>query len=160
MDERDGRLLRRVADYQFGRGAGTALFPVGADLEVTHTGSGRPRQVIGPAGRRATYGTSGRLTLGIAGGRRLLAGLEPPAHRIEVGTESEPYVREGRNVFAKFVDVADEAVRPRDDVLVVHEDGGLLAVGRARLSGAEMRSFASGVAVQVREGAGPADERA
>jgi uncharacterized protein with predicted RNA binding PUA domain len=42
-------------------------------------------------------------------------------------------------------------------VLVVHEDGSVLAVGRAELSGDGMCDFASGMAVKVREGAGDAD---
>jgi len=69
-----------------------------------------------------------------------------------VGDESEPYVRGGRNVFAKFVSVVDPTVRPRDEVLVEHHDGRLLAVGRAELSGAGMEDFGTGMAVKVREG--------
>mgnify|MGYP006297694275 CR=1 FL=1 len=152
MDDADRRLLARVAAYQFGQGAGEALFPADAALEVTHTGSGRPRQVRAPEGRLATYATTGRLTLGVAGGARLHDALPAGAYRVVVGSESEPYVREGRNVFAKFVDEAADAIRPRDEVLVVHEDGALLGVGRATLGGAGMRAFQSGMAVRVREG--------
>ena len=152
MDPDDRRLLTTVADYQFGRGAGTALFPEGEGLEVTHANSGRPRQVRGSDGRLATYGTAGRLTLGVAGGTRLQAGLPGDEYRVVVGDESEPYVREGRNVFAKFVQAAGDDVRPRDEVLVVHEDGGLLGVGRAVLSGPAMLDFETGMAVRVREG--------
>lgn len=144
--------LRRVADYQFGHGAGTALFPEDAALSVSHTSSGRPRQVHRVGQRLVTYGTDGRFTLGVAGGRRLQTGLEPPAYRVVVGDESEPYVREGRNVFAKFVTAVDDAIRPRDEVLVEHREGELLAVGRAELSGAGIEDFETGVAVTVREG--------
>lgn len=149
-DER--RRLRRVANYQFGTGAGPALFPDDADLSVTHTSSGRPRQVHRDGQRLVTYGRDGRFTLGVTGGRRLQAGLDPPAYRVVVGDESEPYVREGRNVFAKFVEAADDAIRPRDEVLVEHREGRLLAVGRAELSGAGMDDFETGMAVKVREG--------
>jgi uncharacterized protein with predicted RNA binding PUA domain len=144
--------LGRVANYQFGAGAGAALFPEDEDLSVTHTSSGRPRQVHSDGGRLVTYGTDGRFTLGVAGGRRLQAGLDRPAYRVVVGDESEPYVRGGRNVFAKFVSVVDPTVRPRDEVLVEHHDGRLLAVGRAELSGAGMEDFGTGMAVKVREG--------
>ena len=146
--------LRRIANYQFGPGAGTALFPEEADLTVTHTSSGRPRQVHRDGRRLVTYGTAGRFTLGVAGGRRLRAGLEAPTHRVVVGDESEPHVRDGRNVFAKFVRHVDEGIRPRDEVLVEHHEGRLLAVGRAELSGAGMGQFGTGMAVQVREGVG------
>jgi len=150
----DRALLRRVADYQFGSGAGRVLFPDGQELTVTRTSSGRPRQVHAEEGRLVTYGTDGRFRLGLAGGHRLQSGLSAPAYRVVVGSESEPYVREGRNVFAKFVRRADEAVRPRDEVLVEHADGTLLAVGRAELSGAGMGDFETGMAVTVREGSG------
>jgi uncharacterized protein with predicted RNA binding PUA domain len=145
--------LRTVADYQFGAGAGAALFPAGASLEVTRSSSDRVTQVHADDGRLVTRGTAGRFTLGLAGGRRLADALAAPASRVVVGDESEPFVREGRNTFAKFVQDADPAVRPTDEVLVVHHEGDLLAVGRAELPAAGMADFHSGVAVKVREGA-------
>ncbi len=152
MTDRDLGLLRRAADYQFGAGAGAALFGDGEDLSVSHTSSGRPRQVTAPEGRLATYATDGRFVLGAAGGRRLQAAHEPPRHRVVVGSESEPYVREGRNTFAKFVRAADPGIRPGDEALVVHEDGDLLGVGRAELPGEAMLDFETGMAVKVRHG--------
>ncbi|MDZ7701990.1 MAG: PUA domain-containing protein [Halobacteriales archaeon] len=148
--------LRVVADYQFGAGAGEALVPDDEPIEVERSRSGRPRQLVSEGGRLATYNTDGRLSLGLEGGRRLGAALEPPAGRVTVGDESEPFVRDGKNAFAKFVTDVDPAVRPNDEVLVVHEDGRLLAVGRAELSAEGMRAFGSGMAVKVREGAGDA----
>ena len=142
--------LKTVADYQFGAGAGAALFE--GSVSIRRTSSGRPQQVLVDGERVVSYGTDGRVTLGIAGGRRLQAALEPPAYRVVVGDDSEPFVRDGRNVFAKFVREVDPAVRPRDEVLVEHYDGGLLAVGRAELSAAAMRDFDTGMAVSVREG--------
>jgi uncharacterized protein with predicted RNA binding PUA domain len=150
--------LRTTADYQFGAGAGAALFPAEADPAVRHSSSGRPQQVVAPDGRVVTYGTDGRFTLGFAGGRRLLDALDAPAGRVVVGDESEPFVREGKNVFAKFVSAADPDVRPGDEVAVVHEaDGDLLGVGRAELSADAMADFDTGMAVMVREGAGDAE---
>jgi uncharacterized protein with predicted RNA binding PUA domain len=147
--------LRAIADYQFGAGAGDVLLPAEEALSVTRTSSGRPRQIHAADGDRlATYGTDGRFRLGLAGGRRLQAGLPEPAYRVVVGDESEPFVRDGRNAFAKFVQRADEGIRPRDEVLVEHEDGSLLAVGRAELSGGGMLEFESGMAVHVRDSTG------
>jgi uncharacterized protein with predicted RNA binding PUA domain len=142
--------LSTVADYQFGAGAGAALFD--GTVEVRRTGSGRPQQVLVDGERVVSYGTDGRFTLGAAGGRRLQRALDPPAYRVVVGDDSEPFVRDGRNVFAKFVRTVDPAVRPGDEVLVEHHDGALLAVGRAELSAAAMDDFETGVAVSVREG--------
>lgn len=143
--------LRTVARYQFGAAAGEALFPAEESLEVTRTSSGRPRQIRTEAGRVATYERDGRFRLGIEGGRRLDAELPEDSYRVVVGDESEPFVTDGRNAFAKFVKRADEAIRPRDEVLVVHDDGRLLGVGRAELAGTGMLAFDSGMAVKVRE---------
>ncbi|MBX0286020.1 pseudouridine synthase [Halomicroarcula sp. F28] len=150
MSDSELRGLRRGADYQFGRGAGAALLEDA--VEVTHTSSGRPRQVHADDGRIATYATDGRFVLGLAGGRRLLDAFDAPAHRVVVGSESEPFVREGRNTFAKFVQQADPSIRPGDETLVVHENGDLLAVGRAELPGSGMADFETGMAVKVRQG--------
>ena len=147
----DLETLRTVADYQFGAGSGRALFPPDGEHSLTHTSSGRPRQIQTPTGRVATYGTDGRLRLGLVGGERLQSHTD--GYRVVVGSESEPYVREGRNTFSKFVVSADDAIRPRDEVVVEHTDGDLLAVGRAELSGEGMLAFETGMAVKVRDGA-------
>lgn len=145
--------LRTVADYQFGAGAGRALFPPDEEPRIQRSSGGRPRQVLVESGRVVSYGTDGRFTLGAAGGRRLTAAFDPPRHRVVVGDESEPFVRDGRNAMAKFVRAVDPGVRPGDEVAVVGPDGSLLAVGRAELAAEAMRDFETGVAVKVREGA-------
>jgi len=144
--------LERVAVYQFGSAAGSALFG-GSELDVTRSTSGRPRQVLAPDGRIGTYSTTGRFTLGLAGGRRLHESLPHPDYRVVVGDESEPFVRDGKNVFAKFVQEVDPDVRPGDEVAVVHHEGDLLAVGRAELPASDMLDFQTGMAVAVRDGA-------
>jgi uncharacterized protein with predicted RNA binding PUA domain len=146
--------LRTVADYQFAGGAGRALFPPAEDLELRRSSSGRPRQVIGADGRVVSYGTDGLFTLGVEGGRRIAAAFESPRLRVVVGDESAPFVREGRNAFAKFVRDADPGIRPGDEVVVTHHDGDVLAVGEAELSAAGMSDFGTGMAVAVRHGAG------
>ncbi|MFC7166523.1 PUA domain-containing protein [Halospeciosus flavus] len=149
--------LRTLADYQFGAGVGAALFPDDDEYEVDRSKTGRPRQVATVAGderrRLVSLGTDGRFTLGLAGGERIVDALDAPGGRVVVGDESEPFVREGKNVFAKFVAAVDPQIRPSDEVAVVHEDGDVLAVGRAELDAAAMRDFDTGMAVLVREGA-------
>lgn len=144
--------LRTVADYQFGAGAGAALFPPGEAIKIHRSSSGRPRQLVADGSRLVSYGVDGRFTLGIAGGRRLATAFAAPRARVVVGDESEPFVRDGKNAFAKFVRDVDLKVRPGDEVLVVHNRGELLAVGRAELSATAMGDFDSGMAVTVREG--------
>ena len=146
--------LRTIADYQFGSGAGDALFSPGEDLTIKRTTSGRPQQVHAERGRLVSFGTDGRFTLGLEGGRRLATALPSPSYRVVVDDESEPFVRDGKNVFAKFVADVGSEIRPGDEVLVEHERGELLAVGRAALGAEAIRDFETGMAVAVREGAG------
>jgi uncharacterized protein with predicted RNA binding PUA domain len=184
-DEADLADLRTVADYQFGAGAGSALFPAAEDVRISRSTSGRPRQLHAAdapetgaeqAGYRlVSYGTDGRFTLGLAGGRRLVEALDAPASRVVVGAESEPIVREGKNAFAKFVREVDPEIRPGDEAAVVSRGDGaddepeggdsgsgeerVLGVGRAELSAAAMLDFETGMAVKVRQGAGDDRER-
>lgn len=143
--------IRTIARYQFGANAAEALFPSDETLDITRTTSGRPRQILADGERIATYERDGRFRLGIEGGHRLAASLPADSYRVVVGDESEPFVRDGRNAFAKFVAEADSAIRPRDEVLLVHDEGYLLGVGRAELSGDGMLAFDTGMAVKVRE---------
>lgn len=166
--------LRRSANYQFGRAAGEALLPPDGEFAAIRTRSGRIEQcyAVGdaaaadgtdadgppadgepPGERLFTQGTDGRFVLSVEGGRRLAGGLDHPAYRVVVGEESVEFVREGRNAFAKFVREVGPAVRPGDEVVVVH-DGDVLGVGRAELSADAMGDFDTGVAVFVRHGAG------
>ena len=145
--------LRTIADYQFSAGAGAALFPPDESLTIKRTTSGRPQQVHAESGRIVSFGTDGRFTLGLEGGHRLDAALPHPAYRVVVDDESEPFVRDEKNVFAKFVCEAGDEIRLGDEVLVVHERGELLAVGTARLDAGAIRDFETGMAVNVREGA-------
>ncbi len=149
-DADDLAALRRVADYQFGAGAGTALFPREETPTITRTGSGRPQQVHVDGDRLVSYGTDGRFTLGLEGGRRLAETFEAPTARVVVDDESEPFVRDGKNVFAKFVRDVGSEIRAGDEVIVGHERGDLLAVGRAELDAESIRDFETGMAVKVR----------
>lgn len=171
--------LRQIANYQFGRGAGAALLPSEGAFAAIRTRTGRIEQCYAldgagestatapetddptvpldsgepPGERLFTQATDGRFVLSVAGGRRLVDGLDHPASRVVVGEESATFVRDGRNAFAKFVREVDPDVRPGDDVVVL-SDGEVLGVGRAELSAAAMADFDTGVAVFVRHGAG------
>lgn len=144
----DLRRLKTMADYQFGEGAGAALFH--GEIRTRSSSSGRVTQVFDGDERLVSAGVDGRFTLSMEAGRRLHEEFEEPRHRVELGEESLPYVREGRNGFAKFVRSVDDVVRSRDEVLVTGPEDELVATGRAELSAAEMEDFDQGVAVFVR----------
>ena len=145
------RRVRTIADFQFGRGAGEALFP--EDCEFIFSRTGRIRQVMFGGRRLVTVrAADGRLTLGIEGAVRLLAGMPAPSYRVVILSEVAEYVSQGKNAFAKHVITADPAIRSGDEVMVVTSSDELLATGEAVLSGREMQVFKYGVAVKVRQG--------
>jgi uncharacterized protein with predicted RNA binding PUA domain len=140
-----------IADFQFGKGAGEALFPEGCEVILSRTG--RVRQISLDGKRLATVrAKDGRFTLGIDGALRLLSSLPPPAYRVVVTGEVADFIRQGKNTFAKHVIAADSAIRAGDEVMVVDSDDQLLATGSSVLSGDEMLRFNYGVAVKVRQG--------
>ena len=140
-----------IADFQFGRGAGAALFPEGCEFILSRTG--RIRQVTFAGKRLVTVrAMDGKFTLGIDGAIRLLAALPPPAYRVGVLDDVAEFIRMGKNTFAKHVIAADPDIRAGDEVMVVTNDDDLLATGSAVLSGREMLLFNYGVAVKVRQG--------
>jgi len=73
-----------------------------------------------------------------------------PKLRIAINDEAVPFVKEGRNVFAKFVINADKNLRAGDECLVVDKDDNLIATGTLMLAPGECMSFKRGVAVRVR----------
>jgi len=69
-----------------------------------------------------------------------------------VNEESEPFAREGRSVFAKFIIDCDNNIRAGDEVLIVNAHDELLATGRALLCAEEMMDLNHGQAVKTRKG--------
>lgn len=145
--------VRIIADFQFGRGAGKALFPDSSEFLLSRTK--RVRQITCDGERIATVrARDGVLTLSMAGGARLHSFLKAPASRVVVMADAVPFVRDGKTAFARHVIEASPDIRASDEVLVVDEDDTLLATGQAVLSAAEMQEFKRGPAVDVRSGAG------
>ncbi len=58
----------------------------------------------------------------------------------------------GGDLFAAHIVEVDEDICAKDEVIVLNEEGDVMAVGRAFLSSAEMKAFKTGVAVKVRHG--------
>ena len=141
--------IRSVADYQFGRGVGRVLFPEGVNVAFSRR-TGRIRYVFLNGERLVTMRpTDGLFSLSVAGAKRV-AGAAKCC--VEVRDDVSKFIAEGGDVFAVHVVGADDEIRARDEVVVVEGGGKVLAVGRAVLSGEEMRAFKRGVAVKVRRG--------
>jgi predicted RNA-binding protein (TIGR00451 family) len=146
------RRIRAVADYQLGKHVGAKLFP--GDVKILFSKrTGRIRYIFLHGKRLATMRpTDGMLSLSIRGARRIVEGTASARCFVRVQDNVSKFIAEGGDVFAAHVVEADDEIRARDEVIILDSDRKVLAVGRAVLSGEEMKAFKRGVAVKVRHG--------
>ena len=148
----DLRRVRGVAEYQFGPSSGEALFPYGVSFEHSKR-TGKVRFIRqGDVLIASLRPTDGMLTLTIAGAERLVSGVNPLGCTVTVLDDVGEFICQGKNVFAKHVVEAGGGIKPGDEVIVLDSKKGVLAVGRALLTGEEMLAFGVGVAVRTRRG--------
>ncbi|MEM0492956.1 MAG: tRNA guanosine(15) transglycosylase TgtA [Candidatus Thermoplasmatota archaeon] len=145
--------LSSLADIQFREGAGSLLFGSGSISTVKSKTTGRIRNVYrGDEHILSLRAEDGLFTLKIPGAKLLHRAYESPMLRVIVKKEVASFIKEGRNVFTRFVCDCDDELRPFDECLIVDEGDALLGVGRLLLNRDEMLSFKRGVAVKTREG--------
>jgi archaeosine synthase len=130
-------IIRATADYQFGRGAGDMLVTDGANVRAPY-----PKfQLFESKKQLATlipqYGT---VALTVEGGMRL---RDYPFYKVKIG-DFTPH----SSILAPGVIEADPQIRPNDEVVVEGEK--FFGVGRALMSGWEMKECGKGVAVELR----------
>jgi len=146
------RRVRSIADYQFGKGVGSRLFPENVEILCSKS-TGRIRYVNHEGKRLATLRpTDGFLSLSIRAAKSIVESSVSLECIVRVRSDVAKFVAEGSDVFAGHVVAAEDGIRPKDEVIVVDESNQVLAIGRALLSASEMKAFEVGVAVKVRHG--------
>jgi 7-cyano-7-deazaguanine tRNA-ribosyltransferase len=143
--------VKYIADYQFGAGAGEIFR---GDVEITKSRkTGKIRHIYHEDELIATLrARDGVLVLGMEGARRLHNHLPYPQNRVVVNEDAEPFAREGKSIFAKFVINCDMNIRASEEVLVVNQQDDLLAFGKSILNAPEIMNFKVGQAVKTRKG--------
>ncbi len=143
---------RIIADYQFGRGAGKALFPDDTTYSLSKTR--RLRYLYAGKERIATVRANDNLlTLSMLGAKRLHDLFESPKLRVVASDDAAPFIAKGGNVFARHVLSVDPEIRAGEEVLVVDSEDTLLATGTTVLAPEEMLQIKRGLAVQARKAA-------
>jgi predicted RNA-binding protein (TIGR00451 family) len=146
--------IRSIADYQYGEGVGSKLFPDDIKIEYSHS-TGRIRYIYLNGERIATLRpTDGLLSLSITAARTLAKNVPSAPCFVTVRQDIAKFVAEGGDVFAAHVVKVDPEIHAKDEVIILDETGQVIAVGRAFLSSLEMTAFKTGVAVKVRHGKG------
>ena len=144
--------VRGIADYQFGIGSGEALFSDSVRIVYSRR-TGKIKYIYEGEVLLATLRPlDGYLSLTLAGAEKLIRNLPQPRYFVKVSDEAASFVAKGGNVFAKYVEDVDVELRPRDEVIVLDSKCRVIAVGKAVLSGVEMKKFRYGVAVNTRRG--------
>ena len=144
--------VRSIADYQFGKDVGTQLFPSNIEIQYSPR-TGRIRYVNLDGERLATLRpTDGILSLSLKAAVFMAENTPYAKCFVTVKNEVSKFIAEGGDVFAVHVVKVDADVGAKDEVIVLDEDGQVLAVGRTLLSSDEMKAFKTGVAVKVRHG--------
>ncbi len=144
--------VRSIADYQFGKGVGTKLFPENITIQLSPR-TGRIRYINLNGERLATLRpTDGLLSLSIKAAECMAQNIPEAKCFITVKNEVASYIAKGGDVFAVHVVKVDDEVGAKDEVIAIDEDHQVLAVGRTMLSSGEIRSFKTGAAVKTRHG--------
>ena len=144
--------LRSIGNYQFGKSAGNVLFPKGIIIKHSNR-TGKIRHIYLEERLLATLRPrDGQLALTLEGAKLLLSKRRSLPAYVTVNNDVAPFIKSGKNVFARHVTQADKELRPGDEVIVINENRDLLAVGRSALSGEEIKAFDSGVGIRVRKG--------
>ena len=139
--EREHNTIRALADYQFGDGAGDALW---GDADIQMTSRYPKLQVRDSEGEQlaAMVPQYGVLSFTLKGAKHWVES-DAPTKRVEI----DNFAPHG-SVLAPGVVDADDDIRPGDEVVV--EGPKAFAVGRAEMSGPEMAESTRGIAAEVR----------
>ena len=134
--------LRTVANFQFGKGTGAVLIP---DNVKIHGRKERGLRVKLDGEHLLTFRPeTGYLTLSLSAGRLLMH----HAHNL-VTFDGKKII--GSTIFTKAIIKADSEIRPNEEVIVVNQEGDLIAVGISRLSGDLLVKMKHGKGINIRQ---------
>ena len=147
----DLKKIKAIADYQFGKGAGELLFTGKIKIEKSKK-TGKIRHIFDGNQNIVNMRASDSFLILSKLGAKRLAQMDGMRNKVMIDNSVESFARDGKSVFAKFIKDCDENIRSNDEVLIVNEEGELLAFGKALLNYSEMLDFNTGQAIKTRKG--------
>jgi len=145
------RIVRDIADYQFGRGVGEKLFPSECVIEISKR-TGRPRYIRLDGDIIATIRyPDNMIALSLSGAERLREALGDRAPRIVLRESGVERVLRGMSPLAADIQYCSDGIRPGEEILVESSDGKLIAIGRTITSSWIMKELKTGVAIKIRK---------
>ncbi|MFX0083175.1 MAG: PUA domain-containing protein [Candidatus Hodarchaeota archaeon] len=148
------RQVKAISDYQFGKEITDILFSKLENIHIERSlATNKIRYIFHNNNLMLTLRpNNGFFTLSLYSANMIIKNISTPKLRIIVLNEISEFIKKGRNVFCKHVVNIDENLRPLDEVIIVNQNDELLAIGRLKLPISYVKSFSSGVAVNVRKG--------
>lgn len=148
------RKIKAISDYQFGIDVTDILFD---DLENIHLkrspNTNKIRYIYHKDNLLLSLRpNNGLFTLSLYSAKMIMDKFPAPKLRVIVLDEISEFIRKGRNVFCKHVMDIDVGLRPLDETIVVNQADELLAIGKLKIPVSYVKSFSSGVAVNIRKG--------
>ena len=148
------RQIKAISDYQFGNEITDILFDDLNKIRFERSpNTNKIRYIYYKNNLLLTLRpTNGFFTLSLFSANKLIKHTSVPKLRVIVLNDISEYIKKGRNVFCKHVVGIDENLRPLDEVIVVNQEDELLGIGRLKIPVSYVKSFSSGIAVNIRKG--------
>lgn len=150
----DLRKIKGISDYQFGTDITDILFDDIKNLRIERSrNTNRIRYIYYKNDLLLTLKPkNGFFTLSLYSAKKIIENCRTPRLRVVVLNEISEFIKKGRNVFCKHVVEIDDILRPLDEIIIVNQDDKLLAVGRLKNPVPYIKTFSSGIAINVRKG--------
>jgi uncharacterized protein with predicted RNA binding PUA domain len=148
------RKIKGISDYQFGPSITDVLFENEEEIHIERSKNTKKiRYIYYKKDLLLTLRpTNGFFTLSLFSAQKILENIPSPKLRAVVLSEISEFIKKGRNVFCKHVVEIDEGLRPNDEVIVVNENNELLGIGRLKIPISFVKSFKTGIAINIRKG--------
>jgi len=151
----DLRKIKGISDYQFGADITDILFDNMKNIHIERSkNTNRIRYIYYKNNLLLTLKPkNGFFTLSLYSANIIRENCRTPRLRVLVLSNISEFIKKGRNVFCKHVVEIDDTLRPLDEVIIVNQNDELLAIGRLKIPVPYIKSFSSGIAINVRKGA-------
>ena len=148
------RKIKGISDYQFGIDITDILFDESENIRIERSKNTNKIRYIYYENNLmlALRPTNGLFTLSLFSAKKIIENTQPPRLRAIILTEVSDFIRKGRNVFCKHIVNIDNNLRTLDEVIVVNQNDELLGIGRLKIPIPYIKTFKTGVAVNIRKG--------
>jgi predicted RNA-binding protein (TIGR00451 family) len=148
------RKIKAISDYQFGSSITDILINREDEIRIERSkNTNKIRYIYFEDDLMLTLRpNNGLFTLSLFSAQKIIENTTSPKLRAVVLNDISEFIKKGRNVFCKHVVNIDKDLRPNDEVIVVNENDELLGIGRVKVPVAFVKTFDSGIAVNVRKG--------